>query len=534
MIKVFLVEDEVIVRNGIKNRIEWEANGFEFVGEASDGELAYPMIQKTKPDIIITDIRMPFMDGLELSRLVKTEMPKVKIVILSGYDEFDYAKEAIGIGVTDYLLKPVDAAEILRTLESIKIMIQEEREKEASLEQFQKEMEEDRNTKKKKLFREIIENNASYSEIIQKGKEIQKDLIGERYNLLLLQLFDKEEAYYSKTIMQVAERLDTLLIHDKEIIAIERGIDSWVFLIVASEKEQMEVEENYCKNTVINCLEEFPMVEYFGVIGESVARLGEVKHCLEKANKSFAYRYLAEKNQIVNCTEERSYDSSKEKIDLNRVDINKVNRKAIERFLRSGKEEEVEEFVEDLWKSIGESNIKSLLLRQYIVIDVRFAVQDFLKQINGKLREDDDFAECLSTLEKTRIFMEDLLIYAINEREALSKKKYHSVIDEAQQYIRDNFSNEDISLNTVAAQVNISPSHFSTIFSQETGQNFVEFLTEVRMEKAKELLVYSDMKCSSVAFEVGYKDSHYFTYLFKKIQGVTPSSYRANKGNQPC
>lgn len=107
MIKVFLVEDEVIMRKGIKNHIPWEKEGLEFVGEASDGELAYPLIKKTKPDILITDIKMPFMDGLELSSLVKKEFPNTKIIILSGYNEFDYAKRAISIGITDYLLKPV-------------------------------------------------------------------------------------------------------------------------------------------------------------------------------------------------------------------------------------------------------------------------------------------------------------------------------------------------------------------------------------------------------------------------------------------
>ena len=99
MLKVFLAEDEFIIREGIKNNIDWQAHGYEFCGEASDGELAFPLIQKTRPDILITDIKMPFVDGLALSRLVKKELPETEIIILSGYEEFDYAKEAIQIGV---------------------------------------------------------------------------------------------------------------------------------------------------------------------------------------------------------------------------------------------------------------------------------------------------------------------------------------------------------------------------------------------------------------------------------------------------
>ena len=116
MIKVFLVEDEAIIRRGIKKNVEWEKNGFEFVGEAGDGEYAYPQILKTEPDILITDIKMPFMDGLTLCKLVKKELPDIKIVILSGYDDFNYAKQAINIGVEDYLLKPIDEARLEKTL----------------------------------------------------------------------------------------------------------------------------------------------------------------------------------------------------------------------------------------------------------------------------------------------------------------------------------------------------------------------------------------------------------------------------------
>ena len=113
MLKIFLVEDEMIMREGIKNNIDWEKENFSFVGDAADGELAYPLIIQKKPDILITDIKMPFMDGLELSRLVKAELPDIKIIILSGYDEFDYAKEAIDIGIAEYMLKPVTSAKLI-------------------------------------------------------------------------------------------------------------------------------------------------------------------------------------------------------------------------------------------------------------------------------------------------------------------------------------------------------------------------------------------------------------------------------------
>lgn len=136
MIKVFLVEDENIIRQGIKNNIDWKSNGFELVGEAGDGEYAYPMILKSQPDILLTDVRMPFMDGLELSRLVKKALPKTKIIVISGYNEFDYAKEAIKIGISDYLLKPVTSASLMESLKKVADLVLEEQEHSKLLERY--------------------------------------------------------------------------------------------------------------------------------------------------------------------------------------------------------------------------------------------------------------------------------------------------------------------------------------------------------------------------------------------------------------
>ena len=128
MYKVFLAEDEIVVREGIRNNIPWDQTQYSLAGEAPDGEIALTMIQDIKPDILITDIRMPFMDGLTLSRIVKKALPWIKIIILSGHDEFEYAREAISIGIEEYILKPVSAQEILKTMDKVAKHIDEERE----------------------------------------------------------------------------------------------------------------------------------------------------------------------------------------------------------------------------------------------------------------------------------------------------------------------------------------------------------------------------------------------------------------------
>ena len=136
MIKVFLVEDEVIIREAIHKIVPWNEYGFELIGEAKDGEMALPLIRKLKPDVMITDIRMPFMDGLTLSRLVKKEFPNIKIVIVSGYGDFEYARQAISIGVEQYLLKPFSKSDFLELLDELRKKFEKEQEQKKYYQMF--------------------------------------------------------------------------------------------------------------------------------------------------------------------------------------------------------------------------------------------------------------------------------------------------------------------------------------------------------------------------------------------------------------
>ena len=159
MIKVFLVEDEYAIREGIKKSVDWERDGFELVGEAGDGEVAFPKILSTKPDILITDIRMPFMDGLELSRLVRKELPHIKIVVLSGYDDFNYAKEAISIGVEEYILKPVSGENLMNELKRIAEDIKAQQQESQARLKYLKDREEIRYFMGRQLGYDLVDNS---------------------------------------------------------------------------------------------------------------------------------------------------------------------------------------------------------------------------------------------------------------------------------------------------------------------------------------------------------------------------------------
>ena len=182
--KVFLVEDEFIVREGIKKNIHWEDHGFDFCGEASDGELAFPLIKEKQPDIVITDIRMPFMDGLELSRLIKKELPNTKIIILSGHEEFEYAKSAIQIGVEEYLLKPISGEALLEVVSRVADKIREEQKKIPLSGEFQVELEDTMENGKRELFNAIANTQTSEEELLNLAGKLELDITSKYYNVI--------------------------------------------------------------------------------------------------------------------------------------------------------------------------------------------------------------------------------------------------------------------------------------------------------------------------------------------------------------
>lgn len=366
MIKVFLVEDEAILRRGIRDSIRWEEHGFEFAGEAGDGEYAYPMIMKTEPDILITDVKMPFMDGLELSRLVKKQLPKIKILILSGYDEFTYAKEGIKIGISDYLLKPITADKLIEALKRVAEDIRDEQEKSRLLE-----------------------------------------------------------------------------------------------------------------------------------------------------------RYFV------------SYEKYTEFLD--RTDYSGVDRKLVGDFLKLGSAEEGDIFVEEYFNSMGENNYQSLLLRQYLAMDIYYCAQEFLKEIGVKpeaipeeLKDIKLIPKSIDTVAHTKQYLSAIFTRTLELRDKTSSNRYGTVIEEARRFIEENYSNSEFSLNMIAAHIGVSPSYFSSIFKQETGQSLVEYLTKTRIDKACELLRCTTLRTWEVGEQVGYNDSHYFSATFKKVMGQSPKDYKNN------
>ena len=536
-IKVFLVEDEMVIRRGIKNSIDWEKEGYIFCGEASDGELAYPMIIKEKPDILITDIRMPFMDGLELCKLVKKELPNIKILILSGYDEFDYAKEAIRLGVTEYLLKPISSGKLLEALNGVSESIRREKEDKDLVRKYMEEMRENTEHEKQKFFEQMIAGNLSMADALETGKKYEMNLSAGMYNLLLFRFTLGEENRKSGELLGEAEyAIEKLTERLEYVFEFQRGVEGWAFLLMADNEEQMSERVKELSKDLEEIMKNYSTIAYFGGIGQPVARLRELEESFREAERALAARFTMELNRIISVEDIRMAQNVDTLDDIEITSFGEIEktRTMLEKFLNNGAEDEIDKFVDVYINELPEENLKSVLMRQYIIMDAYIVMMSFCEKIEGIEGEMQAQSEELKnsmktsqTLEEIKNYIRMLLKKIIGVRDTISGRRYSDIIEIAKDQIRKTYMSDEISLNTIAAEVGMSPSYFSSIFSKEMGKTFVEYLTEIRMDRAKELLMCSSMKTSEIGYEVGYKDPHYFSYIFKKTQNCTPKEFRA-------
>lgn len=536
-IKVFLVEDEMVIRRGIKNSIDWEKEGYIFCGEASDGELAYPMIIKEKPDILITDIRMPFMDGLELCKLVKKELPNIKILILSGYDEFDYAKEAIRLGVTEYLLKPISSGKLLEALNGVSESIRREKEDKDLVRKYMEEMRENTEHEKQKFFEQMIAGNLSMADALETGKKYEMNLSAGMYNLLLFRFTLGKENRKSGELLGEAEyAIEKLTERLEYVFEFQRGVEGWAFLLMADNEEQMSERVKELSKDLEEIMKNYSTIAYFGGIGQPVARLRELEESFREAERALAARFTMELNRIISVEDIRMAQNVDTLDDIEITSFGEIEktRTMLEKFLNNGAEDEIDEFVDVYINELPEENLKSVLMRQYIIMDAYIVMMSSCEKIEGiegemqaQSEELKNSMKTIQTLEEIKNYIRMLLKKIIGVRDTISGRRYSDIIEIAKDQIRKTYMSDEISLNTIAAEVGMSPSYFSSIFSKEMGKTFVEYLTEIRMDRAKELLMCSSMKISEIGYEVGYKDPHYFSYIFKKTQNCTPKEFRA-------
>lgn len=527
MYKVVIVDDEIVVREGIRNTFPWEASDFTLCGEAPDGEMALSMLQDLKPDILVTDIRMPFMDGLQLARKVAQTMPWMHTVILSGYDDFQYAQEAISIGVKEYLLKPVSAQKLEETLKRVAEKISEERARQADLDLLRGQVASTAHYAREQLLVRLLEGGATKT-LGAQAQELHMDLQARHYLVMLLGGIVPEQRLMTQGVVQrliegMGKRAYCAWMHG-ELALLLLGEDEGKI-----DAEELEEHAYSLAAALTHETGQSDILLPSIAIGAPVSRLEELPKALVSA-QAILQSIQGQGRRIVGSAD----------VDLSAyTKLMEGEMLPLHEKLRYATKKESEAIVADYFSSMGARATQSIVVLNYMLMDTLLAATRIVKQcggdpakvLPGHLMQEGALLRLSETPEKAQEAGAEIVAAALAFRDAHSFSRYGEVLRKARAYIEENFGRPEITLSDVAGHVALSNNHFCTVFSQEMGRTFTEYLTDVRIDKAKELLRTSAKRTSDIAYAVGYNDPHYFSYLFKKNEGMSPRDFR--KKEQP-
>ncbi len=533
-LKGFLAEDESVVREGLRDNIPWQQFGYQFVGEAGDGEMALPLIRKTRPDVLITDIKMPFMDGLALSHIVGQEFPEMKIIIISGYDDFEYARQAIQEGVEQYLLKPITRRTLQKTLTEVKEKIESEQEQKNYLNKYQDDMHEYEQFFLRTFFEKVFAGQIPVQEIYEEAQKHSLDINAPFYNLVLIDVKEKENRKKAGEVCQKCyeELMRFLLRFSNYYLVFRWNVDIYGVMIKGEEENIAERTDKCMEGIAQICAQYEEEIDWHAAAGSPIERFSQLSACYQKLNHIFNYRFFEPSKHILSEKQADELSAENRKGAFEVVDMNKTNPELIRSFLAKGQKEEAGEFVGNFLRGM-EQALHSRIFWDYTLLNVRFAVLSYVAELGVT---QDEFLQSISvkdvqkmeiSLENMRNYIEDMLTQAICCRDRENESQGRKTLNKSLEYIEENYMRESLSLNEIAAAQEVSPNYFSAMFSQEMQMTFVEYVTRKRMEKARELLRDTDMRANEIALAVGYKNPHYFSFVFKKTQGCTPREYRA-------
>jgi len=520
MLKVFLVEDESVVREGLRDSIPWEQCGFQFAGEASDGEMALPLVRRIKPDVLITDIKMPFMDGLDFSRLVSRELPNTRIIILSGYDDFNYARQAIELHVDQYLLKPISKASMIEALEQTRRRIEEEREQQQYLQRFTREAREYERYSRRAFFEKLMNGALSVQEIYEQAEKLELELDAEAYNLVLFSLLPQQAATaYSEELALLQEELIEYFLRYPDYLLFRCSFLSYAVLIKGAADKLPQLTQR-CADAIEQRCRARAGVDWYVAIGTPTERLSGLSQCYAQANHVLAYRHLMPRQHVLTAEMVRRGEDPSGSYDA--VDAGMVDPMLLRGFLHKGLDSEVGDFVSEFFGNLGGA-LASMIFRHYLILSVRVNAIAAIRDM-GCSREELirrlPAAEIDMSAQELEHYCAEALHAAIAVRDESSQLQSSDLVDSALHYIDQYYADENISLNAVAKAINISTNYLSAVFSQRMGISFVEYLTQKRMARAKQLLRQSGRRTGEIAVEVGYKDPRYFSFVFKKDPGL--------------
>jgi two-component system response regulator YesN len=526
---VFLVEDEPLIRENIRNAIARSSEPYSCIGEAADGELALSIIQDLKPDILITDIKMPFMDGLTLARHAKAISPWLRIIIVSGHDEFELARQAIGVGVDDYLLKPVTGKDLFAALNKASEKIAEHKRHSLS---FLKEATDDKAIQGAlvtTLLERLCGGEITADEALSRSKELGIELLSDRY-VVLICLIEGRGGYPDR--QAIATKVRFALQEETDALYFLSGVDR-VVLIVKGAADVDVTEKAYrtaqtLKHEVEGDIAALLTVSISGV----TRRISGIRDAFHEASILLKTFEQAKRGRIFCAGDIGRIESP---VAVSADSFFNIN---IENRLKFAVADDVPAIIEEFTRKLDIDEMQSVLYRYYRLMDLTNTAMRIIRNFNPDLdpKEMAGHFVDLRQVFQSAMSVEEFVDLAtrichktIELRNSGNGSHHGKLVRRACEYIQRCYNSPDISLNTVAGHVGLSPTHFSTIFAQEMSVTFIEFLTSVRMEKVKEMLASTDEKIINIAFSVGYNEPNYLSYLFKKREGLTLKEYRLQK-----
>ena len=530
--KVILVDDEAEVIDVIEQKIAWNELGFEVVGSATNGVKALELVEKTQPDVVITDIKMPYMDGLELSKRLNDDYRNIHIIIFTGFDEFEYAKEAVHLEIEEYMLKPINSDELTECLKRVKNSLDLEREEKLNVQKLENYFNDVLPILQTNLFVSLIEGRVDEEEYVKFVDSYKIDLKGPFYCCVV----------FHTSTHHVPENMEPLLLsmsverEIKERIAKKFNCKEFIYLgntvliVELSSKEKMveftDICDKFCKwvNRVIGAV-------VTAGIGRVCDNILNINNSYEGAREAVSYRVLYGTNRAINIEE---IAPNEQNMNLQSEDSKMHDLfKAIYLGYDKSIEDAVSKEIEKLHKNANTVSQYNLVIMEMVGAFYRFCANnfidfnDFLGDINNPYERVPQMDE--STLKNWLIKCS----LGVSEKlKSVRNSKSRSLVNDAQNIVTDRYMEPDLSLDKVCSIMGVSNSYFSSVFKKEVGKSFVTYLTDYRMDIAAGLILDTNEKSYKIAEQVGYLDANYFSYVFKKKFGVSPSKYRNERLNK--
>lgn len=539
MLKTIIIDDEALIREGLTTGIPWESLGYEIVGEAADGEDAIELIQNTLPDVIITDIRMPFMNGLELVEFIQPMLPNAFIIIISGHDEFHYAQKALQLGVYDFILKPFDLNYLTKILTKIKYEYTLQQNQQSKLLPV-----EDMKQLQHSMIEAVLLNKLTKEQQTDKIKSYQlESIVNHFFGTILIQIDNFHLSIADYTFDQINEINNDF---HKIIYSVATPSDS--IYIIEGNSGDVIININYLHNdeatmqmgklvtqlrTAFREASELSVTIAYSNIIQSISNISKTyKQAHEVCNQRFMLGYGH--NLSYN-----DYSSSKpQKNTQTSYPETGFERKIFLNHLKDGKTQVLIDYLNNIFDKLIENGHNSSLYVTMFVSSIYVELLNYLNQYDlsiGDIYDDPLLLYRNLTISNNIYDIKDLIKnLTLKTAEFVQSQNSNSGnirIKEAKLYIEKNYSSTDITLQCVAEHVNMGVCYFSSMFKKETGESFITYLTATRINKAKELFDTTYYKSYEVSYMVGYNTPTYFSTIFKKLIGLSPSDYKARNSN---